>query len=73
MARLHNLKTLRGPFRAIWYGEKTAEFRLLDRDFAVGDTLVRETIPGAQWAISEGDRCEDVGDSIAGAGHYSQC
>jgi len=38
--REHNLKTWPDSFAAMWIGTKTAEYRLTDRDFRVGDTLV---------------------------------
>ena len=34
-----NLKTAPGPFRAVWRGEKTAEFRKNDRGFQVNDVI----------------------------------
>jgi hypothetical protein len=47
MAKRHDLKVWPLWFQAIWDGDKTAEFRRDDRDFAVGDILVlREYDPG---------------------------
>jgi hypothetical protein len=36
----HELKTHPGSFDAVWAGDKTAELRLFDRDYRVGDNLV---------------------------------
>lgn len=35
----YTLRTDPGPFRAVWRGEKTAEFRKDDRQFQVGDIV----------------------------------
>lgn len=40
--REHRLKTWETSFLAVRSGEKRAEFRLNDRDFAVGDELILE-------------------------------
>jgi hypothetical protein len=41
------LKTWPQSFEPTWRGEKRAEFRIADREFAVGDTLLlREWVPG---------------------------
>lgn len=37
---IHELKTWPGPFEACWIRRKFAEFRLNDRKFREGDTLV---------------------------------
>jgi hypothetical protein len=45
--RTHELKTWPAFFAAVWRGEKTAEIRLDDRDFAKGDRMtLREYAPG---------------------------
>ena len=44
--KIHSLKTWPEPFKAIWIGEKTADFRKFDRDFRVEDHLqLREYDP----------------------------
>lgn len=53
---IHELKTWREPFRAIWRGEKRFEIRKADRAFCVGDGLKlnlwdpeREEYQGSYW------------------------
>lgn len=49
VARVHSIKCWPEPFEAMKRGEKTAEFRLNDRDYRVGDTLlIREWCPDAK-------------------------
>lgn len=36
----HELKTHPEPFTEVWSGRKTAELRLDDRDFRIGDTMI---------------------------------
>lgn len=40
--KTHELKLLKEPFREKWNGNKNWEYRLNDRDFQVGDTLVEK-------------------------------
>jgi len=43
---LHELKTWREPFEAVWDDLKSFEFRKNDRDFKVGDSLLlKEYVP----------------------------
>lgn len=37
---IHELKIYPEHFRAVWRGEKTAELRVMDRPYAVGDVLM---------------------------------
>ena len=50
---IHHLKCDEDPFRAIWNGDKKAEFRLNDRDYQVNDELVlqlgKEDISPRPW------------------------
>lgn len=43
------LKTAPGPFRAVWRGEKLAEFRKNDRDFQVNDRILLVEHDGERW------------------------
>ena len=38
--KVHDLKTWPKPFQAVWDGDKTAEIRLNDRAFEVGQSLL---------------------------------
>ena len=39
MGQVHQLKTVQPFFDAVWNGTKTAEVRINDRDYKVGDLL----------------------------------
>lgn len=47
--KTHNLKTHPDPFDQVWKRKKTAELRLDDRDFRIGDLMIlREWKPRAK-------------------------
>jgi len=48
--QFHELKTWPDPFDAVFSGQKTAELRLDDRRFAIGDVLVLR-----EWDPADGD------------------
>lgn len=53
--KVHLLKTWKEPFRAVWDGLKTAEFRKNDRDFQVGDAVIL-----AEWDIKTSQFTGDI-------------
>jgi len=51
---IHELKTVNPYFTLVWMGDKRAELRNNDRNFAVGDILVlREFTPGNSTGVGE--------------------
>ena len=57
MTEHHILKSHPKYFDGLWYGEKTFEIRVNDRDFRVGDfATFREFDPSVPLAEGEGNR-----------------
>lgn len=63
--RYHFLKTWPGPFELVKDGFKTAEIRIFDRDFQVGDNLVlMKFTPSGRHHTETGETMGEMEDPI---------